>query len=48
MKSTKVLQPREQPVQTLGAAERNQLRARKRKSRLSSAPTGQMSTVFPE
>ena len=25
MKSTKVLQPREQPVQTLGAAERNQL-----------------------
>ena len=46
--SANVLQPREHPVQTLGAADKNHARARKRKSRLSSAPTGQMSTVLPE
>ena len=33
---------------TLGAADKNHARARKRKSRLSRAPTGQMSTTFPE
>ena len=35
-------------VEIVGAADRNHTRARNRKSRLSSAPTGQMSIVLPE
>jgi hypothetical protein len=42
-----VLQPRAQPVHTEAAALMNQTRPRKRKSLAVSAPTGQMSTVFP-
>src|SRR5919109_2438682 len=43
-----MLQPFAQPVHTLGDLLTNQTRLVKRKSRLSSAPTGQMSTVLPE
>src|ERR1700737_3901663 len=43
-----MLQPLLQPVQTVGDLFTNQTRLVKRKSRLSSAPTGQMSTVLPE
>src|SRR5207244_8127227 len=46
--STYTLQPFAHPVQTLGDLLRNQTRLWKRKSRFKSAPTGQMSTVFPE
>ena len=45
--STYTLQPFAHPVQTLGDLLRNQTRLWKRKSRLRSAPTGQMSTVLP-
>jgi hypothetical protein len=43
-----MLQPFAHPAQIDSARSRYQTRARKRKSRLVSAPTGQMSTTFPE
>src|SRR5436853_6379632 len=43
-----MLQPLAQPVQIEGDLFRYQTRLVKRKSRFKSAPTGQMSTVFPE
>ena len=42
------LQPTEQCVQTLGVLRTSHTRARKRKSALVNAPTGQMSVVLPE
>ena len=47
-KCTVMLQPFEQPLQTLSTSSRNQTRILKRKSLVVSAPTGQMSATFIE
>src|SRR5688572_31483796 len=45
---TRILHPREHDGQTVSVNDISQLRALKRKSRLVSAPTGQMSMTFIE